>query len=155
MFVFPHHQLNSITSLRWMWLLFLLLMVCPVQAQSDASEVLALHEQKFRWMENRYIDSLENVLHTEVIYVHSNGWRESREEIIQNIRTGHLTYQKVTILEAAIRLSGNTAVVNGKGRFEVALEGRPIEILLDYTEVYVFENDSWLLFSRHACKLTE
>jgi len=125
-------------------------------AQADAAaeaRVLQLHHDKFRWMTMAQLDSLGLVLDDRVRYIHSNGWVESRTEVLENLRSKKLSYQAVTVEEAQARAYGKSVVVVGKGKFQVALDGKPLEINLLYTEVYVRHKKRWKLVSRHACKI--
>jgi len=115
-------------------------------------ELDAFHKQKFLWMEQTEIDSLDQYLHPSLVYVHSNAWHEDKQEVLENLQNGKLSYQKVTIEQSFGRIEGNTGIVNGKGKFEVALNGDPLTIYLDYTEVYVWIDNKWKLLSRHACR---
>jgi len=127
-----------------------------VYAQSGLEEeALALHEKKFRWLETKQIDSLDALLHEDIQYVHSNAWRETKSEVLENVKTDHLTYRKVTIESSSAKAFNNTVVVNGRALFEVALDGRPIDIHLDYTEIYLYSEDRWQLISRHSCRIPE
>jgi len=115
--------------------------------------VLELHQKKFDWMINKQYDSLQIVLEKELIYVHSNGWIETKAEVIADLKSGKLNYIKVNVTEAKARIYKNTAIVNGKGVFNVILEGKPVEINLLYTEVYINKKNNWQLASRHANKM--
>jgi len=115
--------------------------------------VLELHQKKFDWMINKQYDSLQIVLEKELIYVHSNGWIETKAEVIADLKSGKLNYIKVNVTEAKARIYKNTAIVNGKGVFNVMLEGKPVEINLLYTEVYINKKNNWQLASRHANKM--
>lgn len=125
--------------------------ICSAQSVKD--DVLTLHEKKFDWMSNKQLDSLSALLDKEVLYIHSNGWIESKEEVLGNLESGKLSYRKVTVDKADAREYDKTVIVQGSGLFEVALEGKPIDIKLNYTEVYVNVEGSWKLVSRHACKI--
>ncbi|NUO01340.1 MAG: nuclear transport factor 2 family protein [Saprospiraceae bacterium] len=139
--------------------LFLTLLGLPLVniAQAGAAEearVLQLHFDKFRWMATEQLDSLGSILDKRVRYIHSNGWVESREEVLENLRSDKLGYRAVIVEEAQARAYGNrSVVVVGKGNFQVTMEGKPLEFKLLYTEVYVRHKKSWKLVSRHACKL--
>ena len=69
------------------------------------------------------------------------------------MKSGKLNYLKVNVTEAKARIYKNTAIVNGKGVFNVMLEGKPVEINLLYTEVYINKKNNWQLASRHANKM--
>ncbi|MBK9566646.1 MAG: nuclear transport factor 2 family protein [Saprospiraceae bacterium] len=104
-------------------------------------------------MEEKHFDSLSTLLHENVHYIHSNGWKETKEELLHNIQSNKLSYQGVTIQESEVRIEGNTGIVTGKGTFNVSLDGKPMEIQLYYTEVYVITENGIRLMSRHACRM--
>jgi len=122
-------------------------------AQSSEQDVLDLSKRKFGWMVRLSYDSLESALDDRLLFVHSNGWTETKEEFIQDIKSGKLRYVNIEMTEATARLYPGTAIVTGKGKFKVLLDGNELVINLYYTEVYVWKNDKWLLASRHANRL--
>jgi hypothetical protein len=121
-------------------------------ANAELEAVRQLHEQKFRWLSEVDTVALGELLAEDAVYVHSNGWRESKEEVLHNIVSGKLTYKEVQVTSSEVRQYGQTYIVNGKGIFQVALDGNPLTIQLDYTEVYVKSGEQFLLVSRHACR---
>lgn len=138
-------------------LIFSLPLAMPAQKTKDepATEkyVLRLHENKFRWMVNKKLDSLNAILDERVVYVHSNGWTENKKEIIEDLRSGKLVMNSVTITEAKARVYKGVVIINGKGNFNVLVDGKAVDINLVYTEVYVRREKGWLLVSRHANRL--
>ena len=104
-------------------------------------------------MVNKKLDSLSAVLDERVVYVHSNGWTENKKEIIEDIRSGKLVMNNVTVTEASARVYKGAVIVNGKGTFSVVVNGNAVDIQLLYTEVYVKREKGWLLVSRHANRI--
>lgn len=134
-------------------LLFVSFLLCsPVLiAQSKVeAKVLKLSSDKFRWLTSGQLDSLKGVLHPGVQYIHSNGWIQTRDEILADVSSGKLVYQAIDVKAAAVRLYHKTAIVTGSGKFTVLMTGNPLVIDLSYTEVYLKRGARWLLVSRHA-----
>ena len=123
------------------------------RAQTPEQSILDLSKKKFGWMIRMKYDSLEAILDDRLMFVHSNGWVENKQEIIQDIKSGKLRYVGIQVTEASVRIYPSMAIVNGKGKFSVLLEGNPLELTLSYTEVYVQKKDKWLLASRHANRM--
>lgn len=138
---------------RFIVTIFLLVMWFGVQAQTPEQSILDLSKKKFGWLVRMKYDSLEAVLDDRLVFVHSNGWAESKQEIIQDIKSAKLRYVDIQVTEASARIYPSTAIVNGKGKFSVLLDGKPLEITLSYTEVYVQKNGRWLLASRHSNRM--
>lgn len=125
-----------------------------IQAQPPQEQaVLKLSEKKFQWMITLNYDSLVPVLDEQMTFIHSNGWVETKTEFIQDIKSAKLRYNSITVTEASVRFYSGTAIVIGRGKFNVRLEGKDLEFDLKYTEVYIQKNGKWLLASRHANRL--
>ncbi|MEI6264802.1 MAG: nuclear transport factor 2 family protein [Sphingobacteriia bacterium] len=125
------------------------------QSENAAKEktILQLHESKFEWLVKKQYDSLKSVLDESLVYIHSNGWTESKDEIIADLKSGKLNYLGVKVTESKARIFKGTGIVTGKGTFNVVMDGKPIELQLMYTEVYVEKKKGWKLVSRHANKI--
>lgn len=86
-------------------------------------------------------------------YVHSNGWIQTKQEVLDDLVSGKLNYQKVIVTEATVRLYPNMALLIGKGKFSGVVNKNLFTMDLLYTEVYVKKEMKWLLASRHANKM--
>ena len=122
--------------------------------QEETKEYLQnISQKKFEWMIQRNLDSLAFIMHDNVRYIHSNGWLESKQEMLENLRSGKLAYRNIQVSKIEARLYGNTGIVVGEGKFYVSLDNQPLEIHLLFTEVYIKSQSGWQCISRHACKL--
>lgn len=117
--------------------------------------VLRLHEKKFQWMIKKQTDSLNSILDPRVIYVHSNGWQQNRKEITDDLKSGKLIMNNVTVTEAKARVYKGAVIINGKGKFDVVVDGKAVVLDLLYTEVYVRKKDGWFLVTRHANRINQ
>lgn len=133
--------------------LFVLSVVFVFAQSKQEKEVLELSRAKFRWLVNKNIDSLKFVLDERLTYIHSNGWVQSKKELIDDLLSGKLTYNKIEVLENSVRLYTKSAVVTGKGRFVASLDGSTNTFDLTYTETYVLQKREWKLVSRHASRM--
>lgn len=120
------------------------------QVDGIAKDVLQLSARKFDWMVNKNLDSLAQVLHPKVQYIHSNGLTETRSDILENLRSGKLVLHRVTIKTADVRFVNQVAIVTGTGTFVGKIDQKEFEVELLYSEVWVFVEGKWLLLQRHA-----
>jgi hypothetical protein len=126
-----------------------------LQAQTrEEEELLKLNGQKFGWLINKQYDSLNRLLDDQLLYIHSSGMTETKNELIENLKTGKLSYTKVDHEGLRARIFNDTGIITGKAIFTGALDGKPFETHLYYTEVYVKVKKQWKLASRHASRLT-
>ncbi len=123
-------------------------------AQSKTERyILNLSKQKFVWLIEKQRDSLDLLLDDRLMYIHSNGWTQSKVEVFDDMQSGKLVYKQVDIDATQVRLYGNTAIVTGTGRFQGSREDKEFDLPLSYTEVYVKQGKRWLLVSRHSNRL--
>ncbi|HRJ31770.1 MAG TPA: nuclear transport factor 2 family protein [Cyclobacteriaceae bacterium] len=134
---------------------FLLIFITHTSTAQTArqKEILDLSQRKFVWLINKQVDSLNLVLDDDLMYIHSNGWAESKQDVLEDLRSGKLVYGDVQIENAQVRLYKNAAIVTGTGKFSGINNGNAFDLRLLYTEVYVFKHKKWLLASRHANRL--
>ena len=116
-------------------------------------EVLDLSMIKFKWLVNKNVDSLRYVLDDRLTYIHSNGWVQTKTELIDDLLSGKLTYDKIEVIENSVRVYPKSAVVTGRGKFTATLNGNTIDLMLSYTETYVLQKRDWKLVSRHASRV--
>jgi hypothetical protein len=138
---------------KFILIIFTFIVTVSAQAQTSEQAVIDLSKKKFTWMTQQQYDSLESVLDERLMFVHSNGWTEDKQEFIQDIKSGKLRYVQIDVLESTARVYTGTAIVTGKGKFKVLLEGNSLDINLFYTEVYILIDKKWLLASRHSNRL--
>ncbi|HMV09088.1 MAG TPA: nuclear transport factor 2 family protein [Cyclobacteriaceae bacterium] len=137
-------------------LLIIFLGMTSLVAMSQTAQeqrIIDLSKKKFQWMIAMNFDSLESVLDDRMVFIHSNGWPETKTEFINDIKSGKLRYKSIEVVEASARMYQGSAVIIGRGKFKVALDGKDLDLELKYTEFYIQKNGKWLLASRHANRL--
>jgi hypothetical protein len=97
--------------------------------------------------------SINLILDKRCLYMHSNGWIQSADEVIQDLKSGKLVYNKMEITESTARQFESMVIVTGKGNFEGLLNDKVFNLKLMYTEVYVKRKVSWKLVTRQSTKL--
>lgn len=132
-------------------------MIVGTQAFSqtaEAEKVNQLHRKKFDWLINRKYDSLNWLMDDRVKYIHSNGWIQSKAEVVDDLKSGKLNYTSVVVEESSVSYFNQSAVVTGKGIFKGLMTDKSeFAIHLLYTEVYVRQKKQWKLVSRQATKI--
>jgi len=121
---------------------------------TEAEKVNQLHKKKFTWMTTKNYDSLNWVTDETLKFIHSNGWTQSKKEMIEDMKSGKLNYTSISVLESSVSLYNNSAVITGKGNFKGLMPDKSeFNINLLYTEVYIKSKKQWKLVSRQACKI--
>ncbi|MGQ0647943.1 MAG: nuclear transport factor 2 family protein [Gemmatimonadaceae bacterium] len=119
-----------------------------------AREVLRLHLEKFQWLIAKDSARVDRLLTDDARFIHSNGVVETKRDVLDDFRTKRIEYFNVSVRDSSVRVyDERMAVVTGKMKVAGALDGKPYETDLLYTEVYVLRNDRWRLVTRHASRL--
>jgi hypothetical protein len=116
-------------------------------------EVINLSREKWRWMSERKVDSLDALFHEKAVFVHMGGTM-SKEQELEVIRSGGIHYKDVDIQEASVRFLGTTtAILLNKIRLVAVVGGNEVTNPFVVTEVYVQQNDAWTLASLSFTRL--
>ena len=116
-------------------------------------EVINLSKEKWRWMSERKVDSLDALFHEKAVFVHM-GATMSKEQELDVIRSGGFHYKDVDIQEVSVRFIGTTtAILLNKIRLVAVVGGNEVTNPFVVTEVYVQQDDSWTLASLSFTRL--
>lgn len=96
---------------------------------------------------------LKRSLHDKVQYGHSNGWIETRQEVIDNLFNGKLVYNKLTLNDVTIIEENTTACVRSKTEIDVSLNGNVLQMSLHVLQVWIRNNNTWVLLNRQSTKI--
>ena len=116
-------------------------------------EIINLSKEKWQWMSERKLDSLEALFHEEAVFVHMGG-NMSRSQELEVIKTGKIHYKQADIQEVSARIIGPTAIVLSRIRLLAVVGGNEVTNPFMVTEVYLQQGGNWKLaqlsFSRLA-----
>lgn len=85
-------------------------------------------------------------------YGHSNGWVETKAEMINNLQTGYLNYRSFKEDSLQVTINGNVAHARFIADIEATLNQKDSQFHLKVLEVWVKKGKRWLLFARQAVK---
>lgn len=124
-------------------------------AQGPEKELRAVEQQRYRAMIEADFPALEKLLADDLVYVHSSGSVESKEQFLDTIRSGRLRYKRIVAEETRIKSAGNIAVVTGRSSVEVEREGKPQSFRVRFTAVYEKSGAGWRLSAWQTTRLPE
>jgi hypothetical protein len=136
--------------------LFIVAMTGVTSAASGVTEreqeLINLSKQKWQWMAERNVDSLDVLFHDEAVFVHMGGAMPKKMEL-EVIRSGGIHYKHAEIQETSVRFIGNTAVILDKIRLTAVVGGNEVVNPFMVTEVYVKIDGKWKLGSLSFTRL--
>lgn len=96
---------------------------------------------------------LNQVLHNELTYGHSNGWIETKREVISDLVTGKLVYKKIKSKEHQWRTGKDWATLRTKTEIEYVMDGKEGSLNLHVLQVWLKTNKGWQLLARQSTKM--
>lgn len=122
------------------------------QSNSAEQELINLSKEKWRWMSERKVDSLDTLFHEKAVFVHMGATMTKTQEL-EVIKSGGIHYKTVEIQEASVRFIDKTAILLNKIRLVAVVGGNEVINPFMVTEVYVQQNNDWKLASLSFTRL--
>ena len=115
-------------------------------------EVINLSKEKWHWMSERKVDSLDALFHEKAVFVHMGG-NMTKEHELNVIKSGGIHYKKADIHEVSVNIIGATAILLNRITLLAVVGGNEVTNPFVVTEVYVQQNDTWMLASLSFTRL--
>lgn len=96
---------------------------------------------------------LKQLLHKDVTYGHSNGWVETKAEVIKNLVSGKLSYQKIKSENETWIIINSIATLRNTADINYILDGKSGELHLHVVKVWLKTNKGWQLLARQSTKI--
>jgi hypothetical protein len=115
--------------------------------------IRGLERDRFRAMVDGNGELLDALLSDSVIYVHTNGKRESKQQFIDAITAGRRRYRQIEIQSQEVLTVGSeTCVVTGRALIEMEANNGALLFPIAYTAVQTHEAGQWRLIAWQATR---
>ena len=136
-------------------LLIMSVQVSHAQSNTNASaasntpeqqEVINLSKQKWDWMANKNVDSLNVLFNEKSMFIHMGGsWGKTQE--LATIKSGGIWYKKAEVYSVLVNMIGNTAILLNDIDLVAVVGGNEVTNPFMVTEVYIKANGKWKMGS--------
>ncbi len=134
-------------------IIVLLLNVVFANAQTDEEKLSSTLKEFHQSLVKKNTVSINQQTDKALSYGHSNGWVETKTEMIKNLETGYISYKSIKEDSLQVVINGNVANARFVGDYEVSLNGgNTVVYHLKVLEVWVKKGRRWLLFARQAVR---
>lgn len=97
--------------------------------------------------------TLKTLLHKDISFGHSNGWVQTRDDIMNDFTSGKLTYNKFENNSSAIiKISKKYATVKTNTNAEGTVNGTAFKLTLHVMQFWVKTKKGWQLIARQSAK---
>ena len=132
-------------------ILFLFLVVC-CYAQTDEEKLTVTLKEFHQALVNKNTVSINQQTDKALSYGHSNGWVETKAEVIKDLETGYISYQSFKEDSITVAINGNMANVRFVADITATMKATTSNFHLKVLEVWVKKGKRWVLFARQAVK---
>lgn len=112
----------------------------------EQQELISLSKQKWQWMADKNVDSLNVLFDDKAMFVHMGGsWGKQPE--LNTIKSGGIWYKHAEVYSYIVNIFNNTAIVLNDIDLIAVVNGNEVTNPFMVTEVYVRENGRWKMGS--------
>ncbi|HXB44138.1 MAG TPA: nuclear transport factor 2 family protein [Puia sp.] len=113
---------------------------------NEEQEIISLSKQKWLWMADKNVDSLNVLFDEKSVFVHMGGsWGKTPE--LNTIKSGGIWYKKAEVYSVSVNFFGNTAILLNDIDLLAVVGGNEVTNPFMVTEVYIKENGKWKMGS--------
>jgi len=125
----------------------------PNVRETDSAKLATTLKEFHQALVNKNTVSINQQTDKVLSYGHSNGWIETKNDMIKNLETGYTKYHSIKEDSLNVVINGNLAHARFVGDYTVSLNGGAANTFhLKVLEVWVKKGKRWLLFARQAIK---
>ena len=122
-------------------------------AQVDSVGLKEVMQQLDKALLQKDENVLRSVLHKDLSYGHSNGWIQSKSDILNDFTSGKLTYNKIENNSSAIvNISKKYATVKTNTNAEGSVSGTAFKLTLHVMQFWIKTKKGWQLIARQSAK---
>jgi uncharacterized protein (TIGR02246 family) len=122
---------------------------------NDEDQIIALHEAGDKALMTADLAVLERIFADDYVQYNESGKAFTKQDVLNNFRTGAIRYPSIVSTSRKIRLFGDTAVVHGSESDEVEVGGKRSEVRYVYLDVLRKRDGQWRLVASQLARPVE
>jgi ketosteroid isomerase-like protein len=87
------------------------------------AEILVADKRRYEAMIARDVNALERLLADELLYTHSTGNTDTKQQYLETIRSGYVEYRSSQVDDLVFRQHGDVGMLMGRARIEATIGG--------------------------------
>ena len=121
-------------------------------AQTAEEKLTATVKEFHQALVNKNTVSINQQTDKALSFGHSNGWIETKADLIKDLETDYISYGEIKEDSITIAMNDNLANFRFKADITVTMKGTTSNVKLRVLEVWVKKSNRWMLFARQAVK---
>lgn len=131
----------------------LLLLVCSLHVSAqDTTAVRDAVDRLERALVEKDTMTIKRLMHPHLQFGHSNGWVQTKQDAIQDMKTGALVYESYNRQSMTVTLFGKQAVVKEWAEVRGKRNGAEFNVRIFVMQQWVRTKQGWKLVMRQSAK---
>ena len=121
-------------------------------AQTEEEKLTTALKEFHQSLVNKNTASINQQTDRALSYGHSNGWVETKADMIKDLETGYIVYH--SFKEDSLKITINDSIANARFVADVraTMNGNDTNVHLKVLEVWVKKGKRWILFARQGVR---
>jgi hypothetical protein len=145
-------MLNAIINVKSSLFILFVFAFVSTHAQTEEEKLTKTMKEFHQALVQKNTLSINQQTDKALTYGHSNGWVETKTDVINDLETGLISYQSIKEDSIKVTINGPMAHVRFVADIDATLRGNKSSFHLKVLEVWVKKGKRWLLFARQALK---
>ncbi|MBN8686883.1 MAG: DUF4440 domain-containing protein [Chitinophagales bacterium] len=138
--------------MRPLLVIALLLVSAFATAQTDEAKLTTTLKEFHQALVTKNTVSINQQTDKALSYGHSNGWVETKKELIEHLENGYMEYNSFREDSIKVEVNGNVAHARFIADINATMSGKEFNFQLRVLEVWVKKGKRWVLFARQAVR---
>ncbi len=123
-----------------------------LSAQTNEVKLINTMKQFHQDLISKNTVSINQQTDKALTYGHSNGWVETKIELLKDLETGVISYQQFTEDSISVFMNGNIAAIRFVANVNATMKSIASTYRLKVLEIWIKKSNRWILFARQAVK---
>jgi hypothetical protein len=138
--------------MRLFFLIALAFVTTSLFGQGEEAKLTMTIKEFHQSLVNKNMTSIDQHTDKALSYGHSNGWVETKTDMIKDLETGYIVYHNYKEDSLSITVNGKMANARFVADISATLHGNTTNFHLKVLEVWVNKGNRWILFARQAVR---
>lgn len=121
-------------------------------AQNDEAKLTSTLKEFHQALVKKNTVSINQQTDKALSYGHSNGWVETKKELIEHLESGYMEYNGFREDSIKVEVNGNVGHARFIADINASMSGKEFTFQLRVLEVWVKKGKRWVLFARQAVR---
>ena len=138
--------------MKQVFFIFLSLIFLSAEAQTGEAKFIATAKEFHQALVQKNIKLLNQLTDDALSYGHSNGWIQTKTDLVKDFESGLITYHSYKEDSISVGMSGNAAHIRFIADINSTLRGNNSNNHIRVMEVWIKKGNKWVLFARQAVR---